>query len=101
MNSIINASMAQYVDGMPIIQQFNKEEKMTNEYDGLLYANYQNKMKALKINSVFGGELLLVIQNALLALIIFYFGRQYLNASGIITAGALYLYVTYINKILF
>ena len=99
MNSIINASMAQYVDGMPIIQQFNKEEKMTNEYDGLLYANYQNKMKALKINSVFGGELLLVIQNALLALIIFYFGRQYLNASGIITAGALYLYVTYINKI--
>lgn len=99
MNSIINASMAQYVDGMPIIQQFNKEDKMTNEYDGLLYANYQNKMKALKINSVFGGELLLVIQNALLALIIFYFGRQYLNASGIITAGALYLYVTYINKI--
>lgn len=99
MNSIINASMAQYVDGMPIIQQFNKEEKMTEEYDGLLYSNYQNKMKALKINSVFGGELLLVIQNALLALIIFYFGRQYLNASGIITAGALYLYVTYINKI--
>ena len=32
-------------------------------------------------------------------MIIFYFGRQYLNASGIITAGALYLYVTYINKI--
>jgi ABC-type multidrug transport system fused ATPase/permease subunit len=33
MNSIINASMAQYVDGMAIIQQFNKEEEMTNEYD--------------------------------------------------------------------
>ena len=99
MNSIINASMAQYVDGMPIIQQFNKEEKMTNEYDGLLYSNYQNKMNALKINSVFGGELLLIIQNVLIALIIYYFGRQYLDASGIITAGALYLYVTYINRV--
>lgn len=99
MNSIINASMAQYVDGMPIIQQFNKEEKMTKEYDGLLYSNYQNKMSALKINSVFGGELLLIIQNILLALIIYYFGRQYLDASGIITAGALYLYVTYINRV--
>lgn len=99
MNSIINASMAQYVDGMPIIQQFNKEEKMTKEYDGLLYSNYQNKMRALKINSVFGGELLLIIQNILLALIIYYFGRQYLDASGIITAGALYLYVTYINRV--
>ncbi len=99
MNSLINASMAQYVDGMPIIQQFNQEEAMTNEYDGLLLKNYDNKMRALKINSIFGGELLLLIQNALLALIIYYFGRQFLNDTMAITAGALYLYVTYINKI--
>lgn len=99
MNSIINASMAQYVDGMSIIQQFNKEEEMTNEYDELLKTNYNNKMKALKINSLFGGELLLLIQNALIALIIYYFGRQFLSAEGAITAGALYLCVTYINKV--
>lgn len=99
MNSVINASMAQYVDGMPIIQQFNKEAAMTNEYDGLLLKNYNNKIRALKINSIFGGELLLLIQNALLALIIYYFGRQFLNDTMAITAGALYLYVTYINKI--
>jgi ABC-type multidrug transport system fused ATPase/permease subunit len=95
MNSIINASMAQYVDGMAIIQQFNKEEEMTNEYDNLLSTNYGNKMRALKINSIFGGELLLLIQNGLLALIIYYFGRQFLTNAGAITAGALYLYVTY------
>ena len=99
MNSIINASMAQYVDGMAIIQQFNKENEMTNEYDNLLSTNYGNKMRALKINSIFGGELLLLIQNGLLALIIYYFGRQFLTSAGAITAGALYLYVTYINKI--
>lgn len=99
MNSIINASMAQYVDGMPIIQQFNKEEEMTNEYDNLLKTNYNNKMKALKINSIFGGELLLLIQNGLIALIIYYFGRQFLSNEGAITAGSLYLCVTYINKV--
>lgn len=99
MNSIINASMAQYVDGMPIIQQFNKEEEMTNEYDDLLKTNYNNKMKALKINSIFGGELLLLIQNGLIALIIYYFGRQFLSNEGAITAGSLYLCVTYINKV--
>lgn len=99
MNSIINAAMAQYVDGISIIQQFNKEETMTTEYDELLITNYGNKMKALKINSIFGGELLLLIQNGLLALIIYYFGRQFLSAEGAITAGALYLYVTYITKI--
>lgn len=99
MNSIINASMAQYVDGMAMIQQFNKEDKMTLEYDNLLITNYDNKMRALKINSVFGGELLLLIQNALLALIIYYFGRQFLTNAGAITTAALYLYVTYITKI--
>lgn len=99
MNSVINASMAQYVDGMSIIQQFNKEEEMADEYDDLLKTNYNNKMKALKINSIFGGELLLLIQNALIALIIYYFGRQFLSAEGAITAGALYLCVTYINKV--
>lgn len=99
MNSIINASMAQYVDGMPIIQQFNKENKMTNEYDDLLKTNYNNKMNALKINSIFGGELLLLIQNGLIALIIYYFGRQFLSNEGAITAGALYLCITYINKV--
>ena len=99
MNSVINASMAQYVDGMSMIQQFNKENEMTCEYDNLLITNYKNKMKALKINSVFGGELLLLIQNALLALIIYYFGRQFLSNEGAITAGVLYLYVTYISKI--
>lgn len=99
MNSIINASMAQYVDGMQMIQQFNKEEKMTTEYDNLLTENYHNKMNALKINSVFGGELLLLIQNALLALIIYYFGKSFLNGDVAITTAALYLYVTYITKI--
>ena len=99
MNSVINASMAQYVDGMAMIQQFNKEEAMTCEYDDLLKTNYRNKMKALKINSVFGGELLLLIQNSLIALIIYYFGRQFLSHEGAITAGTLYLYVTYISKI--
>lgn len=99
MNSIINASMAQYVDGVSMIQQFNKEDAMTTEYDELLITNYGNKMKALKINSVFGGELLLLIQNGLLAVIIFYFGRRFLGNAEAITAGALYLYVTYINKV--
>ncbi len=99
MNSVINASMAQYVDGMAMIQAFNKEEAMTTEYDEMLKYNYGNKMKALKINSIFGGELLLLIQNALLALIIFYFGRNYLDSSSLITAGGLFLYVTYIERI--
>ena len=99
MNSIINANMAQYVGGMEIIQQFEKEEQMHDEYDELLKTNYRNKMNSLKINSVFGSELLGLIRNGLTALVIFYFGRNILTGSSVISAGLLYLYVTYIERI--
>lgn len=99
MNSIINANMAQYVGGMEIIQQFEKEEQMHDEYDELLKTNYKNKMNSLKINSVFGSELLGLIRNGLTALVIFYFGRNILTGSSVISAGLLYLYVTYIERI--
>lgn len=99
MNSIINANMAQYVGGMEIIQQYEKEKQMHDEYDNLLKTNYKNKMNALKINSVFGAELLGLIRNALTALVIFYFGRNILAGDSVISAGLLYLYVTYIERI--
>ena len=99
MNSIINANMAQYVGGMEIIQQFEKEEQMHDEYDELLKTNYKNKMNSLKINSIFGSELLGLIRNGLTALVIFYFGRNILTGSSVISAGLLYLYVTYIERI--
>ena len=100
MNSIINANMAQYVGGMEIIQQFEQEERMKNEYDNLLKTNYQYKMNALRINSIFGGDLLGLIQNALVAVTIFYFGRNVLVGSSIVTAGAIYLYIQYISRII-
>lgn len=100
MNSIINASLAQYVDGMSIVQQFNKEEQMTNEYDGLLKKNYRNKMTALKINSIFGRELLVLIQDILIAIVIFYFGRTFLDGDTAVTAGIIYLYVSVVTKVI-
>ena len=57
------------------------------------------QLNSLKINSVFGSELLGLIRNGLTALVIFYFGRNILTGSSVISAGLLYLYVTYIERI--
>ncbi|HHU81272.1 MAG: ABC transporter ATP-binding protein [Bacilli bacterium] len=100
MNSIINAHLAQYVSGVSIIQVFNKEQKMTQEYDDLLIKNYKNKIKRQRIDSLFGSELLNLLQRLLTALVIFYFGRKYLSGSAAVSAGTIYLYITYLGRVI-
>lgn len=100
MNSIINAHLAQYVSGISIIQVFNKEEKMTKEYDNLLTTNYKYKIRRQQMDSFFGSELLNLLQRLLTAFVIFYFGRRYLSGSGAVSAGMIYLYITYLGRII-
>ncbi len=100
MNSIINANMSQYVNGMSVIQEFNKEDTMYKEYDDLLDTNYHNKMKSSAISSTFGGQLLLFVQNILVSIVIYYFSLQFLNKTSELTAGLIYLYINYIGKVM-
>jgi len=100
MNSRINGSLAEYVSGVGIIQLFNKEKQMQEEYDGLLTTNYKTKMTALKVNTVFGWELLMLIRRLLVAGTVFYFGYRYLNLGIIISAGIIYVYVNYVERLI-
>jgi len=100
MNSRINGSLAEYVSGVGIIQLFNKETQMKEEYDGLLKTNYKTKMKSLKVNTVFGWELLLLIRRLLVAGTVLYFGVRYLELGILISAGLIYVYVNYIERLI-
>lgn len=100
MNSRINGSLAEYVSGVGIIQLFNKEIQMKQEYDDLLSTNYKTKMKALKINSIFGWELLMFIRRLLVAGTVFYFGYRYLNLGIVVSAGLIYVYVNYVERLI-
>ena len=99
MNSRINGKLAEFVNETSIIQVFNKEEKMADEYEGMLRDNYNTKMKHLKINTAFGFQLLNLIRRLITALIIAYFSYQYLGTDFIITGTTIYVYIEYLEKI--
>lgn len=99
MNSRINGKLAEFVNGVSIIQIFNKEEKMLEEYDDLLTANYNTKMKHLRINTLFGFDLLVLIRRGIIAGVILYFGLSYFSPSVAIAGTTIYVYTQYIEKL--
>lgn len=99
MNSRINGKMAEFVNETSIIQVFNQEQAMAAEYEWMLLENHRTKMKHLKINTVFGFQLLNLIRRLVTALIIAYFCYQYLGTNFIITGTTIYVYIEYLEKI--
>ncbi|HHZ18795.1 MAG TPA: ABC transporter ATP-binding protein [Acholeplasmataceae bacterium] len=100
MNSRINGKMAEFVNGAGIIQAFNKEKEMTAEYDGLLLENYATKLKHLRINTVFGYQLLNFIYRMVVVLVLVYFGMQYFSTAAIVTGTTIYVFVEYLGKLM-
>ncbi len=100
MNSKINGTLAEFVNTASIIQVFNKEEKMANEYDELLQDNYDTKIKHLKLNTFYGFNLLSLIRRIVVAAIIIYFSLQYFSPTAIVVGTTIYVYIEYLEKIM-
>ena len=99
MNSRINGKMAEFTNGVSIIQIFNQEKNMTEEYDEMLTKNYKTKMKHLRINTLFGYDLLILIRRLLVAFVLLYFGLKYFSPGVAVIGTTIYVYVQYIEKL--
>ena len=100
MNSRINGKMAEFVNGVGIIQAFNKEREMTDEYDALLLENYDTKLKHLRINTLFGYRLLNFIYRMVVVLVLVYFGMRYFPAEIIVVGTTIFVFVEYLGKLM-
>ena len=100
MNSRINGKLAEFVNTVDIIQIFNKEGKMTNEYDDLLMDNYNTKIKHLNVNTYWGFNLINLIRRLIVAGIIIYFTLQYFSPTAIVVGTTIYVYIEYLEKIM-
>ena len=98
-NSKINGKLAEFVNGVKIIQIFNKEKAMTEEYDAMLTKNYKTKMKHLTINTIFGFDLLILIRRFLVAFVLLYFGLKYFTPGVAIVGTTIYVYIQYLEKL--
>src|SRR5690606_40414916 len=92
--------LAEFVNTVSIIQIFNKEKKMTEEYNDLLFDNYKTKMRHLKINTNYGFNLLNLIRRLVIAGIIVYFSLRYFSPTAVVVGTTIYVYIEYLEKIM-
>lgn len=100
MNSRINGKLAEFVNGVGMIQVFNKQKKMSKEYDSMLSTNYEVKMKELRISTFFGFDMLMFIQRIIIAFVLLYFGLGYFSVQTLVTATIISVFIDYVERLI-
>ncbi len=99
-SSRITGKLNELISGALIIQAFNQEEYMLDEYKDLVNDyNHQDK-RVNTISIYFGFELLIFIKRLVEAGILIYFGWTYFNVAGVVvTAGLITTFTNYVDRI--
>lgn len=98
-NSQLNGRLAEFVNSVGVIQIFNKEEKMANEYDRMLIENTGYRNRRLVITTFFGNEMLMTIQRIIVAFVLLYFGLRYFDTRTLLIATTISVYIDYIGRL--
>lgn len=99
--SRITGKLNELISGALIIQDFNQEENMLNEYKELVNRYNYNDKKANTINIYFGWELLVVVRRLAETGILFFLGFQATQIGGIVvTAGLITTFIDYISRMI-
>ncbi|RDW18155.1 multidrug ABC transporter permease [Oceanobacillus arenosus] len=98
-NSEINGNINEAIQGMPIIQAFNREKKTQEEFEILNERHYKYQRKLLKLQALTQYNLVTVIRNLTFVGFIWYFGGASLDLTSVISIGMLYAFVDYITRL--
>jgi ATP-binding cassette, subfamily B, multidrug efflux pump len=98
-NSEINAMINESIQGMSIIQAFNREKQSKEEFEQLNHGHFKYQNKLLSLNALTGHNLVGILRNLVFVAFIWYFGAQALLPNNVISRGILYAFVDYINRL--
>ncbi len=99
--SRITGKLNELISGALIIQDFNQEENMMDEYKELVNRYNYNDVKANTINIYFGWELLVIVRRLAETGILFYLGFQATQIGGIVvTAGLITTFLDYLARMI-
>ncbi len=97
--SRITGKLNELISGALIIQDFNQEDNMMNEYKELVNRYNYNDVKANTINIYFGWELLTILKRLAEIGILFFIGYESLGNAGI-TAGLITTFIGYLDRMI-
>lgn len=98
-NSDINAIVNESIQGMNVIQAFNREKQTQQEFEKLNEDHFKFQNKLLSLNSLTSHNLVNVLRNVIFVAFIWYFGGEALKPSAVVSLGMLYAFVDYINRL--
>ncbi|MEQ6376900.1 ABC transporter ATP-binding protein [Bacillaceae bacterium S4-13-56] len=97
--SEINGNINESIQGMPIIQAFRQKKQTEEEFEVLNQRHFTFQSKILKLDALTSHNLVNVIRNITFVGFIWYFGSQSMNIGSVVTAGVLYAFVDYLNRL--
>lgn len=97
--SQINGNINEAIQGMPVIQAFNREKKTKEEFEVLNERNYTYQKKLIKLSALTSYNLVTVIRNLTFVAFIWYFGSASFDLTSVISIGMLYAFVDYITRL--
>ena len=99
--SRITGKLNELISGALIIQDFNQEDNMLNEYKELVDRYNYNDKKANTINIYFGWELLIGLKRLAEIGLLFFLGYQSIEVAGIVvTAGLITTFLNYLDRMI-
>lgn len=98
-NSDMNAMLNESINGMTIIQAFNQEEKIQQEFNQLNEEYLKNYSKIIQLDSFTSHNLMGTIRSFVFLVMIYIFGQSFLSDEATLTAGMMYILVDYLTRL--
>lgn len=100
LNSQINATINENIKGMRIIQAFNQEAFILDEFDQINSEYLEYRAKQMRLDMSVGGPVFGLFRRAAQIAVILFFGYQCVYNGQIASYGMMYAFVTYLGKLL-
>lgn len=97
-NSDMNALINESISGMSVIQIFNREKMVGDEFGKLNDEYTESAKKLVRLNALTGDNLASLMQSAVFALMVLVFSSAFLSPAQALTVGTMYLLVDYTTR---
>lgn len=97
--SDINAIINETIQGMSIVQAFNGQEKILDEFDSINDERYKSSMKLMVLESALSHNIIGFLRGMSFVIMIFYFGIKVAGHSSVASIGIIYVYMNYLSII--
>lgn len=97
--SDLNGNLAETIQTMEVVQSFNKEEEIYNEFSEINDNINKEGWNLATLWAYSQSNLSFLIGNLVITIVVFMFGYFFLNGNQIMTIGTLYIFVDYNSKL--